>query len=75
MIRGKLHVRGHYDRGNALYATYMEEKGLIRQLEDEKAGDVVEALLSLQWFQERGEGKLDRLGDMAHFHKMLQEEL
>ena len=52
-LEGKVYIRGHYDMGNALYATYMENKWLKGCLGDEKAGDVVEALLALQWFQER----------------------
>ena len=74
-INGKIYIRGHCDMGEALYASYMADKGLKGNMGEDKAGDVVEGMLSLQWFQERGGGKLDRLGDMAIFHKMLQEEL
>ena len=41
----------------------------------ENEGDMVEALLAFNWWQERVAGQLQEMGDMADFHKQIQEEL
>ena len=41
----------------------------------ENEGDMVEALLAFNWWQERASGQLQEMGDMADFHKRNQEEL
>ena len=60
--------------GNAVYAQFLEEPR--SNMEEDKAADVVEALLSLQWFQERAINlRLDLLGDMTGFHNTIMEDL
>jgi len=69
------YVRGHCDMGNAFYARWLQEQGLRQSLNEVKAGDMVEALLSLSWWQEQAEQRLDMMGNMEFFHQELQAEL
>ena len=69
------YVRKHCDMGNAFYARWLQEQGLRQSLNQVKAGDMVEALLSLSWWQEQAEQRLDMMGNMEFFHQELQAEL
>ena len=65
-------VRGHYDMGNAIYGMWLQDMGYCLSMKEDKAGDMVEALLSFNWWQERSLTQLQEMGDMATFHKEVQ---
>ena len=69
------YVREHCDMGNAFYARWVQEQGLRQSLNEVKAGDMVEALLSLSWWQEQAGRRLDMMGNMEFFHQELQAVL
>ena len=53
-LEGKIRfVRAHYDMGNGFYGKWLQEQGLRQTMGEVKAGDMVEALLSFNWWQER----------------------
>jgi len=75
-VEGRIRfVRAHYDMGNSVYGRWLQEQGLRQAMGETKAGDMVEALLSFNWWQERAESRLDMMGNMAFFHRELQEML
>ena len=75
-VEGKIRfVRAHYDMGNGFYGKWLQEQGLRQTMGEVKAGDMVEVLLSFNWWQERAGQRLDMMGNMAFFHQELQKML
>ena len=75
-MEGKIRfARAHYDMGNAFYGKWLQEQGLRQSMGEVKAGDMVEALLSFNWWQERAGQRLDMMGNKALFRQELQNML
>ena len=75
-LEGKIRfVRAHHDMGNGFYGKWLQEQGLRQSMGEVKAGDMVEALLSFNWWQERAGQRLDMMGNMSLFHQELQKML